>query len=112
MVVCRVEVHDGAFASDGGHELVHAIAICGFPRTGGSNYELGEGHGGWSVSCVCFAVRLKKRRRRREKRDRESSWWGMMQGGERWQKDDICGFAKRNFGQQQQRLTWFIYFDD
>ena len=43
-VVGRVEVDDGAFAADGGEELVHAVAVGGFAGAGGADPQWGEGH--------------------------------------------------------------------
>ena len=48
-IVGRVEVHDGAFAADGGEELLHAVAVGGLAGAGGADDQLGEGHGGCSV---------------------------------------------------------------
>ena len=43
-VVGRVEVDDGALTSDGGEELVHAIAVGRLARAWRADNELGKGH--------------------------------------------------------------------
>lgn len=44
--VCGIEIHNRGFAPDGAKELMHSVAVGCFPRSGGADYYLGEGHGG------------------------------------------------------------------
>ena len=50
MLVGGVKVDNGAFAADGGEELMHSIAVRRLTRARWTNNQLGE----WHSACWCI----------------------------------------------------------